>query len=69
MGRGGRKGLHNALSVGAAVAPNVPLRREARGGAPLADLGGGDTLVVAIIPLTNVFADFDLRGALEPLAW
>lgn len=47
-----------AVAVGAAVAPDVPgWRVEGLGLADLPDFGGGDTLVVAVVPLGDFVGD------------
>lgn len=59
----------NSLAARAAVVPNVPASAaalvEALARAQLANLGAGDTLVVAVVPLLDVVGDLDAGGALE----
>src|SRR5690242_7564105 len=55
---GPRAHVGRGLPVGGAVAPQAPAR------VALMDLGGGDALIVAVIPLAEVVAD--LRPLPEP---
>lgn len=52
--------LLRTLAAGAPVAPDVP-RPFAPLGALLADLLGGEALVVAVVPLADRLGDLDLR--------
>lgn len=49
----------NSLSTGTAVFPDVPVLAQALLFSQLPDLGARYTLVVAIIPLSYVFSDFN----------
>lgn len=53
----------HSLSTRAAIPPDVPARIETLLLPQLPDFLGGDTLVVTIIPLSDVLGDFDLRLA------
>ena len=47
------------LSTLASVFPNVPIALDASFFSHFSDLGAGDALIVAIVPLPNVLGDLD----------
>lgn len=57
-----------ALAAWAAVVPNIPAALEALVGADLANLGAGDALILAIVPLPDVIGDLNRGRAGETLA-
>jgi hypothetical protein len=58
--------LFRALAAGAAILPDVPGAGDALVGPELADVGAGDALVVAVVPLADVLGDLDGGAAAQP---
>lgn len=57
-----------SLPSWASISPDIPSSPVALSISHLANLGGGDALVVAIVPLTDILSDLNLGTTLETLA-
>ena len=58
----------NLLSAGTAIFPNVPFPAIPLLGAELSNVRTSDTLVITVVPLSNIFGDLNRGVAVQTLA-